>query len=43
MDIMGVVSAALVIGIAGLLVGCLLVGASCVFHVKKDERDHGKV
>ena len=39
MNVMGVVSAALVIGIVGLLVGFLLVGASSVFHVNKDERE----
>ena len=39
MNVMGVVSAALVIGITGLFVGLLLVGAASKFHVNKDERE----
>lgn len=39
MNVMGVVSAALVIGVVGLLVGFLLVGAAARFHVDVDERE----
>ncbi len=39
MNVMGVVSAALVIGTVGLFVGLLLVGAAAKFHVNKDERE----
>lgn len=39
MNLMGVVSAALVIGTVGLFVGLLLVGAAAKFHVNKDERE----
>ena len=39
MSMTGIVSAALVIGIVGLLVGVLLVIAGSKFHVQVDERE----
>jgi len=39
MSIAGIISAALVIGIVGLLVGLLLVLAAARFHVESDERE----